>query len=211
MDTIEVLDIASPKEDTDKLATDAMVEPVVLEDTRKEETTALASPLEANVHKSLKGLVAGDLAALPLFVPLLFAFFEDGIRPGMGSRELSMHLSKKATFVLGSLFRMTADAEQKQDETVASRRLFQRSFDFCIGACFCTPAWKVAVIYAADAAVELTTMSLVFMMLSFSMSIWQYADPFVYAAVFVARRSKYATVESTLAMCAAVAACVLMG
>lgn len=193
MDAVEVL------EDDDRPAS-----PVV-----EEETTTLASPLESQLHDTLHGLVAGDLAALPVFVPLLFAYFDEGMRPGMGSAELAAHLSRKAGVVLGTLFKAAAEAEEKKE---AAAPAFQsRALDFAMGACVSTPAWKLGALYAIDTVARPTDMSLVSLCVALAVCVWHWTDALVFAAIFWARRAKYASLEAGLVVCAAGAVCTLVG
>ena len=188
MDAVEVLDRpASP--------------PAVIE-----ETTTLASPLETRVHDTLRGLVAGDLAALPVFVPLLFAYFEEDM-PTSGRAELAAHLSRKAAAVLGTLFAAAREQEQEKQEVVMAHR----PLDFAMGACAATPAWKLAALYAVDTFGTPTDATLA--ALAFALAVaseWQWTDALAYAAIFWAR-GRYASLEAWFVMCAAGAVCTLVG
>jgi hypothetical protein len=188
MDAVEVIDRpASP--------------PAVIEEVE----TTLASPLETRVHDTLRGLVAGDLAALPVFVPLLFAYFEEDM-PTSGRRaELAAHLSRKAAAVLGTLF---AAAQEQEKQVVVMTR---RPLDFAMGACAATPAWKLAALYAVDTFGTPTDATLA--ALAFALAVaseWQWTDALAYAAIFWAR-GRYASLEAGFVMCAAGAVCTLVG
>ena len=191
MDTVEVIDDDRPASP-----------PAVIEEVK----TTLASPLETRVHDTLRGLVAGDLAALPVFVPLLFAYFEEDM-PTSGRAELAAHLSRKAAAVLGTLFAAAREQEQEKQVVVMARR----PLDFAMGACAATPAWKLAALYAVDTFGPPTDATLA--ALAFALAVaseWQWTDALAYAAIFWAR-GRYASLEAGFVMCAAGAVCTLAG
>ena len=192
MDAVEVIDDDRPASP-----------PAVIEEVE----TTLASPLETRVHDTLRGLVAGDLATLPVFVPLLFAYFEEDM-PTSGRAELAAHLSRKAAAVLSTLFAAAREQEQEQEKKVVMAR---RPLDFAMGACAATPAWKLAALYAVDTFGTPTDATLA--ALAFALAVaseWQWTDALAYAAIFWAR-GRYASLEAGFVMCAAGAVCTLAG
>lgn len=111
-----------------------------------EQTTTLANPMEQALVADMRGILSGDLAAVPGFVGALLGYFEDGMRPGMPTAELSQHLARKASFVLGelhALFHETRTGEQQSQALEGVAPAPPRWFDAMLGACLLTSAWKL--------------------------------------------------------------------
>ena len=127
---------------------------------------SLVTESEAALERRMGSILQGQVDEIPKFVHGLFAYFEDGMRPGMGRRETSVHLGTKASFVLGTLFKLVREEEEgaragaeggaedaRREERVPPihHLLAPRALDAAMGLCLATPrAWKLAAVFFCD-------------------------------------------------------------
>ncbi len=155
---------------------------------------ASVDPAEA-IERTMDGMMRGDLSEVPVFVQSLFAYFEEGMRPGMSSREASVELGRKAAFVLGTLFslaRRAQEEEMKEEETHVERQT-RRALDVVMGAWLFGNAWKLAVLYLLDTFVPFVTMLHLACVLGAAslFTTWHVSDAVVFFAVYTARQQAY--------------------
>ena len=140
-------------------------EPAAAEELVTAPPTVVAHPIERALVDEMRGIVRGNVAMVPRFVRDLVRYFEDGARPGMPPAEMAQHLTTKAGFVLGALFRLpevseapaapavlTAADEGDIDTaappsparltTTTTSSPPPRWFDVVVGMCLLTSAWK---------------------------------------------------------------------
>ena len=125
------------------------------QDHRVGEPTTL---MEKKLVAEMRSIVHGDMLAVPRFARDLVVYFDDGLHPRMPPADVAHHLAVRASFVLGSFFRLpevVEDAKQGAQGAITHTptATVPRWWDVGMGMCAMTPAWRLA---AASAFAQLS-------------------------------------------------------